>query len=117
MNINNYVVTMALVITAMLSSAALAQSGTTNFNSSLSNFENSPMNFNNSPMNFENSPMNFENSPMNFNATNGVFDSQGNRTGYTTVSPDGVTNIFNQDGTRSGYIPAPVQEKLPPWKQ
>jgi hypothetical protein len=60
-----------------------------------------------SSLNYNNSPLNYENSPLNYNATNGVYDSQGNRTGYTTVSPDGVTNIYSQDGTRSGYIPAP----------
>jgi hypothetical protein len=38
-----------------------------------------------------------------------VYDSQGNRTGYTTVRSDVVTNLYSQDGTRQGYIPAPTE--------
>ena len=81
------------LLSAFTSSTALAQS--------------SSLNYNNSPLNYNNSPLNYDISPLNYNATNGVYDNQGNRTGYTTVSPDGVTNIYSQDGTRSGYIPAP----------
>ncbi len=73
-------------------------------------FANSPMNWNNSVMNFENnsanfknSPMNFDNSPMNSQATNGVFDQNGNRIGYTTVNPQGTINIFDNEGNRLGY--------------
>jgi hypothetical protein len=51
--------------------------------------------------------LNYNKSPLSYNATNDVYDSQGNRTGYTTVSPDGVTNKYSKDGTRSGYISAP----------
>ncbi len=79
-----------------------------NFNNSPMNFNNSPMNFDNSPMNFNNSPMNFNNSPMNFGATNGVYDNNGNRIGYTTVTPQGVVNIFGNDGNRMGFVPAPA---------
>ena len=57
---------------------------------------------------------NFNNSPMNFNATNGVYDSSGNRIGYTTVSPQGVSNIFGNDGNRIGYAPAPTPSTLVP---
>jgi len=78
-----------------------------NFDNSPSNFKNSPYNFDNSPSNFNNSPLNFNNSPMNSQATNGVFDSNGNRIGYTTVSPQGVVNIFDNDGNRLGYSPQP----------
>jgi len=71
----------AFIIGATLSSAAHAQ---------------------NAPLNYNNSPLNFENSLLNYIATNGVYDSQGSRTGYTTVSPEGVTNIYSQDGNRQG---------------
>jgi hypothetical protein len=101
----------ALILGALLgaftSSTALAQSQSLNYNNSPLNYSNSPLNYNNSPLNYNNSPLNYENSPLNYNATNGVYDSQGNRTGYTTVSPEGVTNIYSQDGSRRGYIPAP----------
>jgi hypothetical protein len=50
-----------------------------------------------------------DNSPYNMNSTNGVYDNEGNRTGYTVVSPTGVTNIFSNDGSRTGYIPAQVK--------
>ena len=43
---------------------------------------------------------------MNFNATNGVYDPNGNRIGYTTVSPQGIVNIFGNDGNRMGYVPS-----------
>ena len=45
---------------------------------------------------------------MNFNATNGVYDPNGNRIGYTTVSPQGIVNIFGNDGNRMGYVPSPL---------
>ncbi len=67
-----------------------------------------PINFNNSPLNFNNSPLNWANSPLNVNATNGVYDTNGNRVGYTTVSPQGTVNIFGNDGNRTGYAPAPT---------
>jgi len=95
------------LLSAFTSSTALAQSSSLNYNNSPLNYNNSPLNYDISPLNYNNSPLNYENSPLNYNATNGVYDSQGNRTGYTTVSPDGVTNIYSQDGRRSGYIPAP----------
>ena len=69
------------------------------------NFHNSPMNYENSPMNYNNSPLNYQNSPLNFNATNGVYDSGGNRVGYETKSPSGVTNYFDNSGNRVGYSP------------
>ncbi len=64
------------------------------------------MNFNDSPLNFNNSPLNFDNSPMNFNSNNGVFDNRGNRIGYETTSPSGVTNYFDNSGNRMGYSPS-----------
>jgi hypothetical protein len=77
------------------------------FNASPYNFNNSLDNFNNSPQNFDNSPQNFNNSPFKFNAPNRVYDNNGNQTGYTTTTPDGVTNIYDFNGDRRGYIPSP----------
>jgi len=88
----------------LFSGALLAQQSN-NFNNSPYNFDNSPNNFNNSPNNFNNSPNNFNNSPNNFNANNGVYDNRGNRIGYETQSPSGVTNIFDNNGNRIGYSP------------
>lgn len=78
-----------------------------NFGNSPQNFNNSASNFDNSPSNFNNSPLNFNNSASNFNATNGIFDTSGNRIGYTVVNPQGVVNIFDNDGNRLGYVPQP----------
>ncbi len=63
-------------------------------------------NWNSSPMNYQNSPMNYQNSPMNYNSTNGLYDNNGNRTGYETKSPSGVTNYFDNNGNRIGYSPS-----------
>lgn len=82
--------------------------GSANFNNSPFNYNNSLMNFDNSPFNYNNSPMNYNNSPMNYGATNGVYDNNGNRIGYTTVTPQGITNIYGNDGNRLGFVPAPV---------
>ena len=79
--------------------------GTGGFQGSINNFQNSPYNFQNSPYNFQNSPYNFQNSPLNSGTQNGIFDSNGNRTGYTTQSPSGVINIWDNNGNRLGYVP------------
>lgn len=77
-----------------------------NFNDSPLNFNNSPLNFDNSPLNFKNSPLNFDNSSLNFNSNNGIYDNRGNRIGYETTSPSGVTNFFDNSGNRTGYSPS-----------
>ncbi len=77
-----------------------------NFNDSPLNFNNSSLNFDNSQLNFRNSPLNFSNSPLNFNSNNGVYDNKGNRIGYETTSPSGVTNFFDNNGNRMGYSPS-----------
>lgn len=87
--------------------AQLVNPPTMNFNDSPINFNNSPMNFDNSPMNFNNSPSNFNNSPYNFDATNGIYSPDGARIGYSVMSPTGVTNLFDNNGGRMGFIPAP----------
>lgn len=76
------------------------------WNRSPTNFGNSPMNFENSRMNFNNSPLNFENSPMNLNSSRGIYDSNGDRTGYAVPRSDGGVNIFDNDGNRTGYVPS-----------
>lgn len=78
----------------------------TPFKASPQNFNNSPQNFYNSPYNFNNSPQNFNNSPYNYGATNRIYDSNGNPMGYTTTTPQGVTNYFDFNGNRLGYKPA-----------
>jgi hypothetical protein len=56
--------------------------------------------------NWQSSPLNYQNSPLNYNATNGVFDNNGNRLGYEVQSPTGVTNLFDNNGNRIGYTPS-----------
>jgi hypothetical protein len=78
----------------------------TNFDNSPLNMKNSPFNFENSPLNMRNSPYNIDNSPNNLDSKNGVYDNQGNRTGYKVTSPEGVTNYFDNKGNRTGYTPS-----------
>lgn len=96
-----------LSILILVSTNLVAQSyPSVNFNDSPLNFNNSPLNFDNSPLNFKNSPLNFDNSPLNFNSNNGIYDNRGNRIGYETTSPSGVTNFFDNNGNRMGYSPS-----------
>ena len=78
----------------------------TNFDNSPFNMKNSPLNIENSPLNMRNSPLNFDNSPYNLDSKNGVYDNQGNRTGYKVMNPEGVTNYFDNSGRRTGYTPS-----------
>ena len=77
-----------------------------NWDNSPFNYNNSQFNYNNSPYNYNNSPYNYNNSQYNYNANNGGYDNSGNRIGYETQSPTGVTNIFDNYGNRIGYAPA-----------
>ena len=86
-----------------MTGSAIAQSA--NWDNSPANWNNSQANWNNSPSNWNNSPSNWNNSPSNWNSTNGVYDNQGRRTGYEVQSPSGVTNIFDSNGNRVGYVP------------
>ena len=90
----------------LIASSAIAQ--VTNWDNSPLNYNNSPLNYDNSPLNYNNSPLNYQNSPMNYNSNNGVYDNSGNRIGYQTQSPTGVTNVFDNKGNRIGYSPAPA---------
>ena len=97
--------TVFVTFIAMLSQLAHAQ--ITNWDSSPLNYQNSTLNYENSPLNYQNSPLNYQNSPpLNYSATNGLYDNQGNRLGYETKSPSGVTNLYDNSGNRIGYIPA-----------
>ena len=64
----------------------------------------------NSPLNYNNSPLNYQNSSLNYNSSNGVYDNSGNRIGYQTQTPAGVTNVFDNNGNRIGYSPAGVKQ-------
>lgn len=77
-----------------------------NMNSSPYNMENSIYNMENSPNNMRNSPNNMNNSPYNLDSNNGVYDNQGNRTGYQVKEPSGVTNYYDNKGNRTGYTPS-----------
>ena len=81
----------------------------TSWDNSPLNYNNSPLNYNNSSLNYNNSPLNYQNSPLNYNSTNGVYDNNGNRIGYETQSPSGVTNVFDNNGNRIGYSPSKRQ--------
>ena len=96
------------LIAALASPLANAQ--VTSWDNSPLNYNNSPLNYNNSPLNYNNSPLNYQNSPMNYNSNNGVYDNSGNRIGYQTQSPSGVTNVFDNKGNRIGYSPAGVKQ-------
>jgi hypothetical protein len=87
-----------------ISTYALAQQSS-NYNNSPSNYQNSQSNYENSSSNYRNSPSNYENSAANYGATNGVYDNNGNRIGYSVQAPSGVTNIFDNNGKRIGYTP------------
>ncbi len=99
-----YLIAIVLITQAALfTRSAVAQ---TNWQNSPLNYQNSELNFNNSPLNYNNSPLNYQNSPLNYNATNGVFDNNGNRLGYEVQAPTGVTNLFDNNGNRIGYTPS-----------
>ena len=72
----------------------------------VNNIQNSPYNMENSINNMENSPYNMDNSQYNLNSKNGVYDNQGNRTGYQVKEPSGVTNFYDNQGNRTGYTPS-----------
>lgn len=69
---------------------------------------NSPYNPVNSPYALENSPYTLENSPNSVNPSNGVFDGEGNRTGYYVSNGQGATNVFDSDGNRQFYAPESI---------
>jgi hypothetical protein len=104
-NISKAVSAILLTFSAAANAQVNSPGQSLNYNNSPLNYENSSLNYNNSPLNYNNSPLNYNNSPLNYNATNGVYDSGGNRVGYETKSPSGVTNYFDNSGNRIGYGP------------
>ena len=92
---------------SLLATSAVAQ--VTSWENSPYNYNNSPYNYNNSSYNYNNSPYNYNNSQFNYNSNNGVYDNSGNRIGYQTQAPSGVTNVFDNNGNRIGYSPAGVK--------
>jgi hypothetical protein len=76
-----------------------------NWRNSPDNWENSSQNWQNNSQNWQNSPQNWQNSSDNFNSTNGIYDRNGNRIGYSVPTPNGGINYFNNDGSRRGYQP------------
>ena len=104
----NIVIKNSLLVSATcFSLAAFAQ--VTSWENSPLNYNNSPLNYNNSSLNYNNSPYNYNNSQYNYNANNGIYDNSGNRIGYETQSPTGVTNVFDNNGNRIGYSPSKRQ--------
>lgn len=73
------------------------------WNNSPYNWKNSEYNSNNNSSNWDNSPYNWKNSPENYDSRNGLYGSNGERVGYEVVSPQGVTNYFDNNGNRLGY--------------
>jgi hypothetical protein len=76
-----------------------------NWRNNPDNWQNSPQNWQNSSQNWKNSPQNWQNSGNNYNNANGIYDSNGNRIGYSVPSANGGINYFNNDGSRRGYKP------------
>ena len=98
---------LTLIVSQVLLLSRPVKAQVLNWDSSPLNYNNSPLNYDNSSLNYNNSPLNYNNSPLNYSATNGVYDNSGNRIGYQTQSPTGVTNVFDNNGNRIGYSPAP----------
>lgn len=76
-----------------------------NWRNSPDNWQNSPQNWQNRSDNWKNSPQNWQNSANNYNNANGIYDSNGNRIGYSVPTANGGINFFNNDGSRRGYKP------------
>ena len=95
-----------ILLTVVVGYSVIGYTQTGNMNSSPYNMENSIYNMENSPNNMRNSPYNMDNSPYNLDSKNGVYDNQGNRTGYQVKEPSGVTNYYDNKGNRTGYTPS-----------
>ena len=91
-----------ILAAAIFSSSVFA--GVTSWEDSPYNWENSEHNWDNSSNNWENSPNNWENNPNNWNSDRVIRDNDGNATGYAVPNSNGVTNIYDLDGNREGYV-------------
>ncbi|MGV0999342.1 MAG: hypothetical protein ACOYBQ_08460 [Fluviibacter sp.] len=104
----------ALLLASGLASAqsigALYPINSTPWDASPLNWNNLSQNWDNSPSNWKNSPTNWENSQTNNTSRNGVYDTQGNRVGYTVRTPSGVTNVFTNDGRRVAFAPGHAED-------
>jgi hypothetical protein len=76
-----------------------------NWRNSSDNWQNDSQNWQNSSQNWKNSPQNWQNSGNNYNSANTIYESNGNRIGYSVPSANGGANYFNNDGSRRGYQP------------
>jgi hypothetical protein len=76
-----------------------------NWQNNPNNWQNSSQNWQNNSQNWKNNPQNWQNSANNYNNANGIYDSNGNRIGYSVPSANGGINYFNNDGSRRGYRP------------
>jgi len=76
-----------------------------NWRNDPNNWQNSSQNWQNNSQNWKNSPDNWKNSANNFDSTNGIYNGNGNRAGYTVPSGNGGLNFFNNDGSRRAYAP------------
>ena len=97
-----YMILLVLLVMLLVSIKARSE----DWNSSPNNWNNSPSNWENSQSNWNNSPNNWSNSPNNFGNTRIIRDNNGNAQGYAVPKADGGVNLFNQNGTRKGYMPA-----------
>jgi len=96
-----------LIMSFMFAGSAVAQAN--NWQNSPNNWNNSPNNWNNSANNWQNSPNNWQNSQNNWNATNGVYNNQGNwlylsgrgtdPRGSRRFNPDKQAHDYDADGT------------------
>lgn len=91
-----------MLVVAITSSSAFA--GVTSWEDSPNNWDNSEHNWDNSSNNWENNPNNWENNPNNWNSDRVIRDNDGNATGYAVPNSNGVTNIYDLDGNREGYV-------------
>ena len=84
-----------ILIVAIISSSVFA---------GVTSWEDSPNNWENSEHNWDNSSNNWENNPNNWDSDRVIRDNSGNPTGYAVPNSNGVTNIYDLDGNREGYV-------------
>ena len=95
---------MKVFILSLLFFSVHVFAGVTSWEDSPYNWENSEHNWDNSSNNWENNPNNWENNPNNWNSDRVIRDNDGNATGYAVPNSNGVTNIYDLDGNREGYV-------------
>jgi hypothetical protein len=81
------------------------QNSSQNWRNNPNNWQNSSQNWQNSSRDWQNSPQNWQNSPNNYYNANGIYDQNGNRTGYVVPGPNNGLNYFDNSGNRTGYQP------------